>query len=157
MTETPTEYVVEESANDRADDGPEMTECPVCGYEMPDDDGFGFVYCRACGKCAHDSYEGGVCTICGEDDPDERRRLPYSGPAIMGDGSTNEDFVTVELSDIVAFEDALDTLTAERDDLLQRYEFMQAINAAYDGVCDKLTWLVKNYRQLWLDAKEATP
>ena len=53
------------------DDAIETTECPKCGHEMPDDDGFGFVYCDNCQHCAHPSYEGGVCTICGEDDPDE--------------------------------------------------------------------------------------
>lgn len=45
-------------------------ECPECQAVHEDLDGFGFVYCPACGHCTHPSADGGndegyYCTVCG--------------------------------------------------------------------------------------------
>ena len=47
-----------------------MVECPECHVEHEDLDGFGFVYCPACGHCTHPSADGDddngmYCTVCG--------------------------------------------------------------------------------------------
>jgi rubrerythrin len=39
-------------------------ECPACGTEQEDFDGFGVVHCEACGYCQHISTTDGVCDIC---------------------------------------------------------------------------------------------
>ena len=49
---------------------PTMT-CPRCGAEYEDFDGFGVVYCEACGFCRHVSRSGAgpgrwVCDCCGD-------------------------------------------------------------------------------------------
>lgn len=41
-----------------------MTTCPKCGAEEEDFDGFGFLYCEACGYCTHASIDGDVCGLC---------------------------------------------------------------------------------------------
>ena len=42
-------------------------ECPKCGHEFEDFDGFGFIFCEKCNHCTHpNSYEG-KCGICGKD------------------------------------------------------------------------------------------
>lgn len=41
-----------------------IIECPVCGAEQEDFDGFGVVHCEECGYCQHISSTGGVCDIC---------------------------------------------------------------------------------------------
>jgi len=43
-----------------------IAECPRCGSEHLDFDGFGVVYDPACGYCRHLSRENGVCSYCGE-------------------------------------------------------------------------------------------
>ena len=43
-----------------------IVECPRCGAEQEDFDGFGVIFCEACGYCKHPSFTGGVCDICGE-------------------------------------------------------------------------------------------
>ena len=45
-------------------DMPTMT-CPGCGKEEPDYDGFGVVFCAACGFCRHLSLDDGTCNYCG--------------------------------------------------------------------------------------------
>jgi hypothetical protein len=47
------------------DDWPQV-ECPRCGAEQEDMDGFGVIYCESCGYCRHASATGGKCDICGE-------------------------------------------------------------------------------------------
>lgn len=46
---------------------PEMPimECPKCGKEHEDFDGFGVKYCAACGYCEHPARFGGECQLCG--------------------------------------------------------------------------------------------
>lgn len=46
-------------------DNPDMIECPKCGIKQEDFDGFGVLYCEACGYCTHASVNGTVCTLCG--------------------------------------------------------------------------------------------
>jgi hypothetical protein len=49
-----------------------LTNCPRCGREEPDFDGFGILahtkpaYINGCGYCAHPSRDNGVCGICGD-------------------------------------------------------------------------------------------
>lgn len=43
------------------------TQCPKCGEWIEDFDGFGVLRHEKCGYCAHPSRDGGVCTICGDD------------------------------------------------------------------------------------------
>lgn len=57
-------------------------ECPRCGAQQDDLDGFGVLRCAACGYCTHASVTGGTCGLCHErvpeDVPDD---LPtYDGP-----------------------------------------------------------------------------
>ncbi len=60
------------------DDYPEI-ECPKCKATSRDLDGFGFVFCEACGHCVHNSQSGRDgywhCNACG------RRLNPLDGPA----------------------------------------------------------------------------
>lgn len=51
------------------EDEPVIIECPKCGAEQEDHDGFGVIHCDACDYCAHPSSTDGVCDICGQ--PDE--------------------------------------------------------------------------------------
>lgn len=50
--------------SDSDEDYPRV-ECPKCGVEQTDMDGFGVLYCDACGYCKHPSYTGDKCDICG--------------------------------------------------------------------------------------------
>ncbi len=43
-----------------------LIECPRCGAQQQDFDGFGVVHCPACGYCTHPSATDGTCDICGE-------------------------------------------------------------------------------------------
>jgi hypothetical protein len=53
------------------DDEQPTMECPWCGKEFPDFDGFGVLYCGpkpdGCGYCQHASRDNGVCNFCGDD------------------------------------------------------------------------------------------
>lgn len=42
--------------------------CPKCGKEYDDGDGFGVIYCHECGYCVHASYTDGKCDYCGKDE-----------------------------------------------------------------------------------------
>lgn len=42
-------------------------QCPRCGDVRADRDGFGMLYCHACGWCDHPSVTGDVCDACGGD------------------------------------------------------------------------------------------
>ena len=44
---------------------PNYAICPKCDAEQIDEDGFGVLYCGACGYCTHASVDGGVCSLCG--------------------------------------------------------------------------------------------
>lgn len=45
-----------------------VMECPNCGAEYDDFDGFGVTYCEACGYCQHTAADGAppVCVMCGK-------------------------------------------------------------------------------------------
>jgi hypothetical protein len=48
---------------------PIIVACPSCGAEQEDHDGFGVLYCAACGFCEHasqdaDSEGRSICTFC---------------------------------------------------------------------------------------------
>jgi ribosomal protein S27E len=43
-----------------------MVECPDCGDEQADYDGFGVLHCFKCGFCTHAAITGGVCDLCGK-------------------------------------------------------------------------------------------
>lgn len=43
-------------------------ECPQCGQEQEDFDGFGVLYCPECGFCTHASITGDRCDLCGRID-----------------------------------------------------------------------------------------
>ena len=45
------------------EDMPEMA-CPRCEKVYPDFDGFGVLYCAACGFCKHASIDDGRCNFC---------------------------------------------------------------------------------------------
>ena len=50
-------------------------ECPRCGAEQEDFDGFGVLYCESCKYCTHPSSDGDgkgnmVCGICGHVEPE---------------------------------------------------------------------------------------
>ena len=49
-------------------------ECRKCHAEQPDLDGFGVLYCEACGYCMHPTCSEGKCELCGrvEDQPDTK-------------------------------------------------------------------------------------
>jgi protein-arginine kinase activator protein McsA len=47
------------------DDYP-IVECPKCHTTVTDLDGFGLLFCAACGYCAHPSATDGKCDLCGE-------------------------------------------------------------------------------------------
>jgi len=51
-----------------------MMECPICGAEYEDHDGFGVVYCEACGYCQHISATGNICDLCGNNLENLRER-----------------------------------------------------------------------------------
>ena len=40
--------------------------CPECGAEQEDLDGFGVLFCPACGFCTHVSVSGFICGLCGK-------------------------------------------------------------------------------------------
>lgn len=40
--------------------------CPECGELQEDFDGFGVLYCEACGYCTHASTIDDVCGFCGK-------------------------------------------------------------------------------------------
>lgn len=44
-----------------------LVNCPRCGAEQEDCDGFGVVHCEACGYCVHPAATGDICDICGAD------------------------------------------------------------------------------------------
>lgn len=44
-----------------------IIECPRCGAEQEDFDGFGVVHCEDCGYCTHPAATDNICEICGED------------------------------------------------------------------------------------------
>ena len=56
-------------------DGMPTMNCPKCGKEWPDFDGFGVLYCPkdngGCGYCKHASVMDGICQFC--EKPVERR------------------------------------------------------------------------------------
>lgn len=43
-------------------------ECPKCHAEQADLDGFGVLYCEACGYCLHPAVADGKCELCGRDE-----------------------------------------------------------------------------------------
>lgn len=45
------------------DDMP-VVECPKCGQQQVDYDGFGVIYCQSCGHCVHPSAHDGICDVC---------------------------------------------------------------------------------------------
>lgn len=47
-------------------DEPAIIECPQCGAEQEDHDGFGVLHCETCGYCAHASATGDICDFCGK-------------------------------------------------------------------------------------------
>lgn len=55
----------------------DRTQCPECGAWVEDHDGFGVlahtkpVYPDGCGYCCHPSRDGGICGICGDEEPSE--------------------------------------------------------------------------------------
>jgi ribosomal protein L37AE/L43A len=56
---------------------PIFIECPMCGAEQEDHDGFGVLFCPACKYCTHPSSDGDgngnwVCGICGLVTPMEK-------------------------------------------------------------------------------------
>ena len=58
-------------------------QCPKCGYEEEDFDGFGFIgQCSICGYCNHPNsmLENGkwICGICGQEvKMDEQEKAPH--------------------------------------------------------------------------------
>jgi len=48
--------------------GENTSVCPQCGVEQEDFDGFGMLYCPACGYCKHASRTEGKCDSCGSVD-----------------------------------------------------------------------------------------
>lgn len=55
------------------EDGMPTMECPRCGVEMVDYDGFGVMAhlgAGGCGYCRHASRSDGVCGYCGDDNGD---------------------------------------------------------------------------------------
>ena len=57
--------------------------CPKCNKEYNDLDGFGVLYCPACGYCKHTSVTGGICLYCNQviDEPKKEIKAEYSGPS----------------------------------------------------------------------------
>jgi hypothetical protein len=51
---------------DQAEEEPEQMACPSCGAVQPDLDGFGVLFCPACGYCQHASVSGDICGFCGK-------------------------------------------------------------------------------------------
>lgn len=47
-------------------DGPVIVECPQCGAEQEDYEGFGVLHCGTCGYCVHASAIGDICDFCGK-------------------------------------------------------------------------------------------
>ena len=39
-------------------------ECPKCGAEQEDCDGFGVLFCPECGYCTHSSITNNKCDLC---------------------------------------------------------------------------------------------
>jgi hypothetical protein len=48
------------------DEGYPINECPKCGEQQQDFDGFGVLFCHGCGHCEHPSIAGDVCGLCGK-------------------------------------------------------------------------------------------
>lgn len=61
-------------------DGINIIACPQCGAEQEDHDGFGVVYCEACGYCTHPSLTGNICDLCQATIP--RQPSNFVAPAI---------------------------------------------------------------------------
>jgi ribosomal protein L37AE/L43A len=59
-----TEQAAPTPQTDRAEH-PDLINCPKCGAEQEDLDGFGVLYCEACGFCTHASVNGDICGLCG--------------------------------------------------------------------------------------------
>lgn len=45
---------------------PEAISCPTCGAVQVDLDGFGVLFCPACGYCVHSSRTDDICGFCGK-------------------------------------------------------------------------------------------
>lgn len=43
-----------------------LVECPKCGAQQEDYDGFGVVFCPVCRFCKHPSVTDGICDMCGQ-------------------------------------------------------------------------------------------
>ena len=43
-----------------------FVECPKCGADQQDLDGFGVLFCAACGFCKHASITDDICGFCGK-------------------------------------------------------------------------------------------
>jgi len=44
-----------------------IATCPKCKVEQPDLDGFGVLYCEACGYCLHPTMTDRKCDLCGNE------------------------------------------------------------------------------------------
>lgn len=53
-----------ESVCGDTDDKLPLVACPKCGKVEEDFDGFGVLYCGACGYCTHPAIQDGVCDLC---------------------------------------------------------------------------------------------
>lgn len=51
-----------------SDENP-TAQCPNCKVMHVDYDGFGVLYCDACGYCKHPSVTGAKCDLCGAVQP----------------------------------------------------------------------------------------
>lgn len=56
-----------------------IVNCPKCGKEQIDQDGFGCLYCHHCGYCTHPSIDGEECNLCGMKIPNAEQ--PAAVPA----------------------------------------------------------------------------
>lgn len=56
----------ERAEQEDGDFGIIWVDCPQCGAAHEDHDGFGVLYCSACGYCTHATRNGDVCAFCGK-------------------------------------------------------------------------------------------
>lgn len=77
MAEWNPSWLAAMSASGPMNDETDMIECPKCGAEQEDFDGFGVLYCEKCGYCTHASVDGNVCGLCKKTMPEvsNARRL----------------------------------------------------------------------------------